>query len=134
MAGGKVKELGDELPPGVRATPDTWQVHADYIGGLLDKLFEQTALMVDHGRRAAGLKRLIDKRGDGRVGRQSTVMDCLACDTSVSGVGEDRIKAGYGPCCYKKWMRFCVSERAAGRDPNHEVFRRRVRRERERAS
>lgn len=112
-------------------TPDTWALNGDRdrIGELLDKLFEQTEQLGGCARRIAGLKRLIEKRGDARYGRQSTVTDCLACDASVSGVGEDRIKAGYGPCCYRAWLRYRVAEATAGRDANREMFRRRRLRE-----
>ena len=77
-------------------------------------------LIDDHALVREGLKRLIDNRGDARYGRQSSVTDCLCCEVTVTGVGEDRIKAGYCPACYKAWERY----RAQVAEPVHELFRR----------
>lgn len=30
---------------------------------------------------------------------------CLACGAVVTGVAEDRLKRGLGPCCYSAWVR-----------------------------
>ena len=38
-------------------------------------------------------------------GREITIDLCLACQCDVTGVGEDRIKSGYCPACYRKWLR-----------------------------
>lgn len=83
-------------------------------------LYAEAVRLVQTINRIEGLKRLIDGRGDGRVGRQSSVTDCLCCETTVAGVGEDRIKAGYCPSCYKAWERY----RVAVKEPVHELFRR----------
>lgn len=121
MAGGKDKLSGDD-----RTTPDTWSVPGERVGELVGHLLGQSSLMYDHARKVAGLKRLIENRGDERYGRQSSLQgDCLACDQAVSGVGDDRIKAGYCPTCYRAWLRFRLEEMDAGRSGDHEVFRKR---------
>lgn len=121
MAGGKDQLSGDD-----RTTPDTWSVPGERVGELVAHVMDQAGLMHDHARRIASLKRLIENRGDARYGRQCSLQgDCLACDRPVSGVGEDRIKAGYCPTCYRAWLRFRLEEMSACRTPDHEVFRRR---------
>lgn len=30
---------------------------------------------------------------------------CAACDEVVTGIGNDRLKRGLGPCCYSTWLR-----------------------------
>lgn len=126
------------LAGGTGDSADVWVVPNDQIGLLLGKLADQSAQMAGCARRIAGLKRLIDGRADSRVGRQSTVTDCLACEASVSGVGADRVRSGYCPACHQAWLRFRSAENGAGRSADHELFRRQrrksVERNRERAS
>lgn len=126
LAGGKVP--GDVVKgETVEApTPDTWRVPNDGIGVLLEKLVGESNQMVGCARRIAGLKRLIENRGDERYGRQSSLQgDCLACDKPVTGTKEDRIRSGYCPTCYRAWVRFRLDELSAGRVADHEVFRKR---------
>ena len=125
-AGGKVE--GD-LAGGVEVqepTPDTWLAAGeDRVATLLELLDRETAALVNSARRVAGIRRLIEGRGDARVGRQSSLQaDCLACECPVTGVGDDRLRSGYCPACHRAWLRFAVAEAGAGRDPVHEVFRR----------
>lgn len=121
MAGGTDRASGDDV-----TTPDTWRIRDERVGELLGHLLVQSGEMGDRARRVASLKRLIENRGDGRYGRQSSLQgDCLACAKPVSGVGEDRIKAGYCPTDYRAWLRFRLEEMTAGRTPDHEVFRKR---------
>jgi hypothetical protein len=61
---------------------------------------------------------------DARIGRESSLQgQCSACGKDVTGCGEDRIKAGYGPCCWMAWSRYRDDCRAAGIEPSHVVFR-----------
>lgn len=114
-----VDERGEPLP--VRITADQWvDAEVDRINDLVNRLYDECVVMVNTARRIEGLKRLIDNRGDARYGRQSSVTDCLCCEATVTGVGEDRIKAGYCPACYKAWERY----RAQVTEPVHELFRR----------
>lgn len=41
----------------------------------------------------------------GRRERQVTLGTCQACFAEVPNVGEDRIKAGYCPPCFRAWLR-----------------------------
>lgn len=110
-------------------------VGVDRIATLIEHMRVEVDAMAQSARRVAGIQRLIEHRGDARYGRQSSLQgDCLACEKSVSGVGEDRLKAGYDPTCHRAWLRYAVTEMAEGHTPNHEVFRRRRRRELARAS
>lgn len=120
-AGGKDLLSGDD-----RTTPDTWHVPGERVGELVEHLLRQSRAMHDNARRIASLKRLIENRGDERYGRQSSLQgDCLACDKPVTGVAEDRIKAGYCPTCYRAWLRFRLEQMRSGHTPDHEVFRKR---------
>jgi len=116
------------LAGGTGDCADTWVVPNDAIGVLLGKLAEQSGQMWGCARRIAGLKRLIEGRADDRVGRQTSLVDCLCCEAGVSGVGDDRIKTGYCPRCWTAWVRYRLGENQAGRAADHEVFRRRQRR------
>lgn len=104
---------------------DEWRdAEVDRIHTLVVRLYgESTNVMAAVGR-LEGLKRLIDNRGDARYGRQSSVTDCLCCEATVTGVGEDRIVSGYCPPCKQAWMRYREREQGANRDPDHEMFRR----------
>lgn len=128
-AGGKVPgdiEAGAEVKA---PTPDTWSLNGDRIATLLNHLETETTALVNAARRIAGIRRLIEGRADARIGRQSSLQaDCLACETPVSGVGEDRLRSGYCPACHRAWLRFAITEAGDGRDPVHEVFRRHRRR------
>ena len=101
--------------------PDEWRdAEEDLTAKRLELLYAEAQNVDNAMRRMEGLKRLIDGRGDARVGRQSSVTDCLCCEATVTGVGEDRIKAGYCPRCYKAWQRY----QAQHVEPVHELFRR----------
>ena len=114
-----VDERGEPLP--VRITADEWRdAEVDRIADLVERLYAEAQIVDNAMRRLEGLKRLIDNRGDARYGRQSSVTDCLCCEATVTGVGEDRIKAGYCAACYKAWQRYQVQHT----EPVHELFRR----------
>jgi len=66
---------------------------------------------------------VVTRAADGRVGRQSLLSQCGACGADVTGYGEDRIKAGYGPCCYVAWRRFDSKSLDTGNEPSHVRFR-----------
>lgn len=101
--------------------PDEWRdAEVDRVADLVQRLHAEAECVDAAMRRLKGLKRLIDNRGDARYGRQSSVTDCLCCEATVTGCGEDRIKAGYCPACYKAWERY----RAVVSEPVHELFRR----------
>lgn len=72
----------------------------DLVAVWLSDLFQRTA---DLRYQVAGIERLLDlieHRGDGRTGRQSSVQgSCLACHRDVAGVGEDRLRSGLCPAC-----------------------------------
>lgn len=132
----------DGFGPGGGSGRRSTGTHADPVAAMVERMDEwpdperdRTAEMVgllharcdemmDAKRRAEGIRRLIDKRGDARYGRQSSVTDCLCCEATVTGIGEDRIKAGYCPTCHRAWLRYRDAEQAAGRDPVQEMFRR----------
>lgn len=122
-AGGKSRECGDELPEGTDDTPDVWSLNSDRTSKLIENLFRLHAEMYRAAMDLAGVQRLIVNRGDSRFGRQTTVVDCLACDATITGVGEDRVKAGYCPTCHRAWLRWRLAQQEAGKDPVHESFR-----------
>lgn len=105
--------------------PDTWQPVADPIGDNIHEAFEIMEQMAD-------LAVKLDKRLDfvfsaerASRGRQSTLQGvCLVCDTTVTGVGNDRLRAGY--CCadYSAWIRSEHYDRG-----DHLRFRRQRRKE-----
>lgn len=100
---------------------DEWRdAEEDRVAKLVAMLYAEAQIVDNAMRRMEGLKRLLDNRGDARYGRQSSVTDCLCCEATVTGVGEDRIKAGYCPACYKAWERYRVQVV----EPVHELFRR----------
>jgi hypothetical protein len=122
-AGGKSRECGDELPDGTDETPDVWALNDDRTKKLLEQLFILHSAMYRSASHLAGVKRLIVHRGDSRFGRQTTVVDCLACDATITGVGSDRVKAGYCGACHRAWLRWRLGQAEAGKEPNHESYR-----------
>lgn len=95
----------------------------DPIGAGVEEVFE----LLD---RATNALRSLKRRGevillaaDGHRGRMSSLGDCLACGKSVTGMAEDRLKAGYGPCCYVAWRRWALKRDDEGLDVSHVVFR-----------
>lgn len=121
--GAPENDRGEPLP--VHVPFDEWRdAEVDRVNDLVLRLYADAEIVVNAMRRIEGLKRLIDNRGDARYGRQSSVVDCLCCEATVTGVGEDRIKAGYCPTCHRAWLRYRDAEYGAGRDPVQEMFRR----------
>lgn len=58
-------------------------------------------------RKAERIFRQVDGRADSRVGRQPTSGGiCAACQRSVSGAVDDRIRSGYCEACYSAWRRW----------------------------
>ncbi len=72
--------------------------------------------------RIADLDRRIARRGDARSGRPASVTICLACDDTITGVGNDRNRSGYCPACYIAWWRW-KTEHGGESDVNHLAFR-----------
>lgn len=99
--------------------------HRDVVG---DTLAEIVASLYE----ARGLLRKVDKRRKAVVHAGALVKEistsvqstCECCGRSVSGDGEDRLKQGYGSCCYKPWTRWRKDEIASGRDPSRVRFER----------
>lgn len=38
------------------------------------------------------------------LARESSIRICEACEATIAQVGENRIKAGYCPACYRAWL------------------------------
>lgn len=130
--GGETRSKGthSDSPAAIALRKDEWgDAEEDRVASLVGRLYGESASLIGTVRRIAGLKRLIDNRGDARYGRQSSVADCLCCEVTVTGLGEDRLKAGYCPRCHRAWCRYRDAEQLAGRDPVQEMFRRQHRAE-----
>ena len=95
----------------------------DMVGEALAEIFGTLATSCRGLRRVERLRQVVSHTEERVRGRQSTIGECLACAADVAGVGEDRLKAGYCPACYRAWRRWATEQAAAGRDPSHVMFR-----------
>lgn len=98
----------------------------DWVAEHLGEMFaaaRRARLATAHARNAA---RLVEGRGDQRVGRQTTGGDCLACGRFVSGAVNDKLKGGYcqqNPGCSSAWQRFREAHEKAGSEASPVQFR-----------
>lgn len=105
---------------------DDWRRHVtpDPIGQAIEAALGNLVEMAGLAKEAHRKIGVVIHAADGRRGRQSLIGQCLACGADVSGVGTDRIKAGYGNrCCYSAWTRFARRCDDEGVDASHVVFR-----------
>lgn len=96
---------------------------ADPIGNNVEEVFD----LID---RATMALRTLKRKGDvillaadGHRGRMSSIGDCLACGRPWPGVGDDRLRSGYGPCCYEAFRTYAGQCDYDGVDRSHVVFR-----------
>jgi hypothetical protein len=96
---------------------------SDPIGAGVEEVFELLDRATQALRTLHRRAEVILLAADGHRGRMSSLGDCLACGNTVTGMGEDRLKAGYGPCCYQAWRRWAEKRDYDGVDISHVVFR-----------
>lgn len=91
----------------------------DKLAELVSSLYEARG----HLRRIDKLRRAVVNAG-ALVKETSTSVTstCECCGRATSGDGEDRLKQGYGPCCYSSWRRWRQDEIRAGREPSRIRF------------
>lgn len=87
------------------------RVH-EHVEGLVVHLLEART----HLLAATALSHAVGEWQDANRGRQSTLVDCHACDNPAL----PRAKAGYCPACYQAWLR---TDNGKGRQ-DREAFRR----------
>lgn len=75
---------------------------ARYIDDLLSDV-SQVDKLLQHASNCLANVRQIDQE---QRGRQSTVESCEACESPISGIGDDRRRNGFCPACYKSWLRW----------------------------
>lgn len=101
---GKTSEISDPTGTAVirrinsEATPDPVRKTVEEIFALVSTI-SKAAVKLDRKIQVV-LNTASSKRG-----RETTIDLCLACEADVTGVGEDRIRSGYCPACYRKWLR-----------------------------
>lgn len=95
----------------------------DPIGQALSELFASLTEACKHLQRVDHLRQVVIHAGDKLKGRPSAVGICGACERTVTGVGDDRIRAGYCLACYRAWQRFSRRCDTEGLDASHVVFR-----------
>jgi hypothetical protein len=75
---------------------------------ILTRSLEVLRLLGDIQRRARVLDNLrvsVMTVAEQQRGRVSSVRECDACGATVTGVGADRLRDGFGPACYRSWRR-----------------------------
>lgn len=109
-------EVTQDLPPPPQSDPVGELVVADWsetnvvpaeVARCYADFLEGTRLL----RRAA--KRLERLRRNPRAGRELTSDPCRICGLTPSGLGEDRLKAGYCPRHHQRWVRAGRPDRGA---------------------
>lgn len=95
--------------------PDRWEDHErDLAADLLRELVSDVARLALHADNIDNCRKvLLSIEGKGRRSDAAQpIGNCPLCAQMVTGIGEDRIKAGYCPACYSAWRRA-----GAPRDP-----------------
>lgn len=98
---------------------------ADPIGSSVEEIVDLLDTATKALRTIQRKYMVVVNAGDRRRGRQSLISQCGACGKDVTGYGEDRIKSGYGPCCYSSWRRYCQDCKDNGSESSHVIFRQR---------
>lgn len=121
--------------PGTVGTSDptgTLVVRRDEATGRRDVVGDTLAEIVANLHEARGLLLAVDRKRKAVVNAGALIKDnptsvtwaCDCCGRAVTGRGNDRLKSGYGPCCYQPWRAWKAAEIAAGREPSHVRFER----------
>jgi len=86
---------------------DDWKFHkpVDPIRSAAAELLHSIEVAVDSTKTIADRRAFILNVGESIRGRVSTIDSCICCGKDVSGVGEDRIRAGLCPGDYRAWLR-----------------------------
>lgn len=111
-------------------SPDVWRERADLIG----RCITEVAALLDHA--AVTVQAAEDKLvyvlnldvDDPLVGQHKTAGICRACQRTVTGSDDDRLRSGYCDGCRKAWTRLMsrwTDERRAGAPDRAEFERRR---------
>lgn len=104
-----------------RVPPD----QADWVAKNLGALFTNMREAKKALTRAHLAAKLVECRGDRRVGRQVTGGYCQACERYVTGAVGDRLVSGYcttEPDCYDAWRRYMKTENDQGREASPVLF------------
>lgn len=118
-----------QLPPPSYADPggelaaalaDGEVTESDATPNTVRRVYRQFERAVDELLRVSGL--MADVRANPLAGRGSSVGVCRACDATVTGVGEDRLRPpGYCDACRKAWVRLVENWDGDG-SPDREAF------------
>jgi len=79
-----------------------------------DTALEALAILVEMAGLAHQLRKklpVVIKAADGFRGRPTSTGTCIRCGGSVSGVGNDRIRKGFGPTCYERYKYLGMPDR-----------------------
>lgn len=86
---------------------DDWKFHdpIDVIRQAATDLLRSIDNSLDAVMNIADRRKFIMNIGESIRGRVSSIDSCICCGKDVSGVGEDRIRAGFCPADYRSWLR-----------------------------
>lgn len=120
----EAKWVTNEFGQLVRA--EDWRRHLqpDPVGKTIEELLEQLAIAAKAMREFEKKLGIILNAKDAAKEASRRDGHCAACKKAVSGDGEDRLKAGYGACCYSAWRRWSAKQDFDGVDQSHVVFQR----------
>lgn len=63
------------------------------------------AVAEEHAEAAYRATQAFEASGESDRGRDTSVSECSCCDGTVTGLGNDRLRAGYCSACYAAWSR-----------------------------
>jgi hypothetical protein len=121
-------ERDDQLPPPPQSDPVgelvvAGLVDVDPTPGLVAECFAELERGAALIRSAAA--RMVRIRQNPLAGRQSSIGHCMACERSVLGTPDDRLRSGFCDACRKAWERAGLGDRAAFiRDRRAELHKR----------
>lgn len=103
---------------------DDWAKHVqrDPVGIQLEEAFAQLDIAARALRTFERKVEIILNVSSRQKDQENLETQCEACGKKVTGVGEDRRKSGYGPCCYWRWREWSAQRDYDGLDQSHVVF------------
>lgn len=110
VSGGSVGE-----PTAAAAMARIDHTERDPIGENLEELFATLQEITAGTKRVKNLVDAVIYAGDQLKGRVTTIRQCRCCYQEVTGIGNDRLRSGYGPACHRSWKRAGSPTYAGGR-------------------
>ena len=81
-----------------RQIRDPRQLSAETVASSLEEAWQAMT-------RAERAMALFASQAELKLGRESSLSECICCNAAVVGIGNDRLRAGYCPACYQAWLR-----------------------------